>query len=72
MTELWLLPVDGGRARKPELSMDSLADLRMHPDGRHLAFTRSKGDAVGEVWIMENFLPAAKEPPATAVQRVRK
>jgi Tol biopolymer transport system component len=58
MTELWLVPVEGGRARKLDLSMDSLVDLRMHPDGRHVAFVA--GRHLGEVWVMENFLPAAK------------
>jgi hypothetical protein len=41
-----------------ELAMDSLSDLRVHPDGRHRAFT-SAADK-NEVWAMENFLPLAK------------
>ncbi len=58
MTELWLVPVEGGSPRKMDLSMDSLVDLRMHPDGRHVAFVA--GRHLGEVWVMENFLPARK------------
>jgi Tol biopolymer transport system component len=58
MTELWHVSVEDGRARKLDLAMDSLVDLRMHPDGRHIAFVA--GRHRGEVWVMENFLPARK------------
>jgi Tol biopolymer transport system component len=60
MTELWLVPVEGKQARKLDLAVDSLADLRMHPDGRHIAFVA--GRHKGELWVMENFLPRAKNP----------
>ena len=59
MTELWLVPLEGGTARKLDLAMDSLVDLRMHPDGRHVAFVA--GRHRGEVWVMENLLPAAMD-----------
>jgi len=39
---------------------------------RQLPFTRSKGDAVGEVWVMENFLPVPKEAPAASAQKIKK
>ena len=58
ITELWLVPAEGGQPQKLDLAMDSLADLRMHPDGRHIAFVA--GSHKGEVWVMENFLPRAK------------
>ena len=57
-TELWLVPVEGGQPQKLDLAMDSLTDLRMHPDGRHIAFVA--GTHKGEVWVMENFLPRTK------------
>jgi len=57
-TELWLVPAEGGQPQKLDLAMDSLADLRMHPDGRHIAFVA--GSHQGEVWVMENFLPRTK------------
>jgi len=41
-----------------ERAMDSLADLRVHPDGRHIAFVA--GTHKGEVRALENFLPRAK------------
>ena len=39
---------------------------------RQLAFTRSNGDAVGEVWVMEDFLPVAEEAPAASAQKIKK
>ncbi len=57
-TDLCLIPAEGGQPRKLDLTMDSLADLRVHPDGRHIAFVA--GSHKGEVWIMENFLPGTK------------
>ena len=55
-TELWLVPVQGGEARKLDLAAENMRDLSVHPDGRHIAFTAG-GDRT-EVWVMENFLPA--------------
>ena len=57
-TDLWRIPVEGGQSQKLELAMDSLADLRVHPNGRHIAFVA--GSHKGEVWVMENFLPGEK------------
>jgi Tol biopolymer transport system component len=60
MTDLWLVAVAGGQPRKLDLAVESLADLRVHPDGHHIAFVA--GRQRGEVWVMENFLPRAKDP----------
>ena len=57
-TDLWLIPAEGGQPRKLDLAMDLLADLRIHPGGRHIAFVA--GSHKGEVWAMENFLPGTK------------
>jgi Tol biopolymer transport system component len=56
-TDLWLVPVQGGEARKLDLAAENIRDLSVHPDGRHIAFTAG-GDR-SEVWVMENFLPVA-------------
>ena len=58
MTELWLVPLQGGEPRKLGLAAEGMRDLRIHPDGRHIAYTAG-GDG-SEVWAMENFLPAVK------------
>jgi hypothetical protein len=35
--------------------------VRVHPDGRHVAFGTSKAST--EVWVMENFLPKSAAAP---------
>jgi Tol biopolymer transport system component len=57
-TELWLVPVQGGEPRKLDLVADNTRDLRVHPDGRHIAYTAGKDRS--EVWALSNFLPAAE------------
>jgi serine/threonine protein kinase len=55
-SELWLVPVDGGGARKIEFPSMRIVMLRMNPDGKTIAFT--SGEPSGEVWMAENLLPA--------------
>ena len=38
------------------MTKENLRELRVHPDGRQIAFTAGEGR--GELWVMENFLPA--------------
>lgn len=54
-SELWRFPVEGGPPVKVALPMEGVRDLRLHPDGRHLAFTA--GNSGTDLWVMENFLP---------------
>lgn len=58
--QLWRIPAKGGEAYKAGLEMDQLGSLRVHPDGKRIAFT--SGSSKGEVWMMENFLPEEKSP----------
>jgi beta-lactamase regulating signal transducer with metallopeptidase domain/Tol biopolymer transport system component len=57
---LWRIPAEGGEPRKlwtwnkKHLSFEG---IRVHPDGRNLAFTVI--EPRNEVWVMENFLPEA-------------
>jgi Tol biopolymer transport system component len=62
-TELWLVPVQSGEPRKLDLVADNISDVRVHPDGRHIAYTA--GEDRQEVWALSNFLPA----PEAAVAR---
>jgi Tol biopolymer transport system component len=55
--ELWRISAEGGEPVKLGLGMDLLQFLAVHPDGRRIAFTA--GQYAAEVWVMENFLPAA-------------
>jgi Tol biopolymer transport system component len=57
-TELWLVPVQSGEPRRLELAATNMRDLRVHPDGRHVAYT--SGGTKSDVWMMENFLPPVK------------
>ena len=54
--QLWRIPVERGEPEKLPLTMEALRELRVHPDGTRIAFTAGTGK--GEVWVMENFLPA--------------
>ena len=55
--EVWYVSATDGSTRKTELTMEGgPRDLRLHPDGRRIAFAVGSPDA-WEVWVMENFLP---------------
>jgi Tol biopolymer transport system component len=54
----WSIPAAGGQKTRLSLSFTGPNNsLSVHPDGRHVAFQDGKGNE--EVWILENFLPAA-------------
>ncbi|MFQ5927342.1 MAG: WD40 repeat domain-containing protein, partial [Terriglobia bacterium] len=55
---LWRVPAQGGKPQPLGLSMEGLTNLRLHPDGRRVAFTAGRNK--NEVWVLENFLPALK------------
>ena len=57
-TTLWRIRFEGGEPQKLDLGMNVLNDIRFHPDGRRVAF--DSGQRGEEIWVMENFLPAAK------------
>jgi len=62
--ELWSVPVAGGPFRKVGISMPGLTNLRISPDGQHIAFTA--GEFKSEVWVLEHFLT---QEPNTVVGR---
>jgi len=59
---LWRIPAEGGEPRKlwtwkkRHLSFEG---IRVHPDGQNVALEVT--EPRNEVWVMENFLPAAEE-----------
>jgi len=55
---IWRVPLTGGEAENIGISMNRIRALRMHPDGRRIAFD-SVIDAPSELWVLENFLPRA-------------
>jgi Tol biopolymer transport system component len=63
---LWKISADGGPAQEIGLSMPGLIRMmRLHPDGRRLAFMNGEGK--DEIWALDNLLPSAS--PARAAQR---
>lgn len=64
---LWVVPSTGGTPRKLDVELGSAfaaGTLRLHPDGRTVAFTA--GETAAELWTLENFLPA---PAVTSTRR---
>jgi Tol biopolymer transport system component len=53
---IWRVPLAGGEAENIGVSMGRIRALRVHPDGRRIAFD-SVVDPLSEVWVLENFLP---------------
>ena len=66
--ELWRVPAGGGEPQKLEVSLPGMPHLRIHPDGRQIAFSaRSPETDKSEIWALENFLPPlddSKRPAA--------
>ncbi len=54
-SEFWRVAAGGGAAQKIDLGIRQVSELRVHPDGRRIAFTAGSGGK-SEVWVMENFL----------------
>ena len=67
LASLWRIPVKGGEPQPLGLKMEGLTDLRVHPDGRQIAFTA--GEDKPEVWVMENFLATAQKGKASVAKR---
>ncbi len=57
--DLCRVSVDGGTPQKLDISMDRLTHIRVHPDGKQIAFFA--GQVKVEIWMMENFLPFIKK-----------
>jgi Tol biopolymer transport system component len=62
ISAIWRVPVADGEAQNIGVSMNGIGALRIHPDGRRIAFD-SVVDAPSEVWVLENFLPKARKGP---------
>jgi Tol biopolymer transport system component len=56
--DLCRVSVDGGTPQKLGISMDRISHVRIHPDGKQIAFFA--GQVKAEIWVMENFLPKKK------------
>jgi hypothetical protein len=56
--EVVRVAVAGGDPEPIGLEMEALNHLRVHPDGRRLAFVAGYSSA--ELWVMEDFLPGMR------------
>jgi Tol biopolymer transport system component len=65
--EVWQVPVAGGEPQRLGLAMEGLRELKIHPDGRRIAFTA--GWRKFEVWVMENLFPTAQTARASAARQ---
>jgi Tol biopolymer transport system component len=59
--EVWRLPIDGGEPRKVNLRFEGsglkIWALRVHPDGKQIAFQTPLASKPDEVWVLDNLLP---------------
>jgi Tol biopolymer transport system component len=62
--DVWRVPLDGSAPQKLDLDLASLGRpfnsdqrMRVHPDGRRVAFAAAEPAKADEVWVLENFLP---------------
>ncbi len=53
LTEVWRIPAQGGEPIKLGISFPRIGHLRIHPDGRRIAFAVHEYRA--EIWVMENI-----------------
>jgi Tol biopolymer transport system component len=58
--ELWRVAAETGALEKIAITMAPLLEVRVHPDGRRIAFSAFENGA--ELWVMERFLPGPKTP----------
>lgn len=59
ISEIFLVPVDGGTPIKLEISVTKIESFTLHPDNKRFAFSVI-GESKSELWVMENFLPKAE------------
>ena len=58
-SEIWRVPAQGGTPLKLDLSVPKLDYFALNPDNRRFAFSVTE-ESKSELWVLENFLPAAK------------
>ena len=53
LSEISVIPAEGGQPRATGIHMNGVRFLRLHPDGKRLAFQSGVTD--GEVWVIQNL-----------------
>ena len=58
-SETWIVPLDGGEARKTDLTADRLTQLSPHPAGKTVFYRAGSSDT--RIFKTENFLPGSSD-----------
>jgi Tol biopolymer transport system component len=59
--EIWRVSLDGSQPVKLDARLDAkIRTVRLHPDGRQIAFQIDEPPKPTEVWVTENLLPMSK------------
>ena len=66
-TELWRIAIEGGEPQKVGVVSQGVYDIVLRPDGNRIAFSTRAYKP--EIWVMENFLPAAQVRKASISRR---
>jgi Tol biopolymer transport system component len=66
-SEIWRIPVQGGKPLKLDLSVPNMVSFALHPDNRRFAFSVNDGTRE-ELWVLENFMTKPKEKSETTNQ----
>jgi len=67
------IPAEGGAIQDLGLEAEISGKISLHPDGQRIAFAvQEEPDGASDVWVMNNFLPAAKPKPEASAQKIRK
>jgi len=72
----WILcriPAEGGAIQDLGLEAVISGKVSLHPDGQRIAFAvQNTPDSASDVWVMNNFLPAAKPTAEASAQKTKK
>jgi Tol biopolymer transport system component len=60
LEEFWRVSIDDGSRHKVRLDQKMGLSVRVHPDGRRLAYAVQAEPAQTEIWMLENVLTALK------------
>jgi Tol biopolymer transport system component len=64
MKTFWRVPIDGGEPRVVTIDQNMGLSIRVHPDGRRLAYSVQAERRRSELWVLENILSLLTAPTA--------
>ena len=70
VTEVWMVPAEGGEPRKTGLTGNGIGALSFFPDGERIVFQAGTGGrGKSELWAIKNFLPTAQKGKSSMAKR---